>query len=366
MGHEIEKLLSEFCPSGVKYGFVADIASITRGQVMSKDFLRENAGEYPVYSSQTENEGMLGKISIYMFDGEYLTWTTDGANAGTVFYRNGKFSVTNVCGVIDVTDEEVSTKYLFYILNREAPNYVNKGMGNPKLMSNVMAKIKIPLPPLPVQQEIVRILDHFTALTAELTAELTAPREQYEYYRDELLKVQAEHWTTLGDKTLFHFHYGKGNNIPKNSGVFQVYGCNGIVGNTDTYNCEDVPIIGHIGSAGIVNWGEGKVYVTYNGTICDVVDRNIISTKFLYHFLQSANLPQYVKGSQPFLSVSDFEKVRFPLLTMETQNKIVSTLDRFDALCNDLSSGLPAEIAARQKQYEYYRDKLLTFKELGA
>ena len=77
-------------------------------------------------------------------------------------------------------------------------------------------------------------------------------------------------------------------------------------------------------------------------------------------------MPQYVKGSQPFLSVSDFEKVRFPVLTIEVQNKIVSILDRFDALCNDLTSGLPAEIAARQKQYEYYRDKLLTFKELGA
>ena len=89
--------------------------------------------------------------------------------------------------MIDVIDDTISTKYLFYVLNREAPQYVNKGMGNPKLMSNVMAKIRIPLPPLAVQQEIVRILDSFTALTAELAAELTARRKQYEYYRDELL-----------------------------------------------------------------------------------------------------------------------------------------------------------------------------------
>lgn len=184
-------LISELCPKGVPYKSVSDVAKICRGQVMSKDFLRDNAGEYPVYSSQTENDGMLGKITTYMFDGEYLTWTTDGANAGTVFYRKGKFSITNVCGVIDVIDDTISTKYLFYVLNREAPQYVNKGMGNPKLMSNVMAKIRIPLPPLAVQQEIVRILDSFTALTAELAAELaaelTARRKQYEYYRDELL-----------------------------------------------------------------------------------------------------------------------------------------------------------------------------------
>lgn len=187
----INRVVQAFCSEGVPYKSVSEIAKICRGQVMSKDFLRDNAGEYPVYSSQTENDGMLGKITTYMFDGEYLTWTTDGANAGTVFYRKGKFSVTNVCGVIDVTDETISTKYLFYVLNREAPQYVNKGMGNPKLMSNVMAKIRIPLPPLAVQQEIVRILDSFTELTTELneklTAELTARRKQYEHYRDELL-----------------------------------------------------------------------------------------------------------------------------------------------------------------------------------
>ena len=183
----INRVVQAFCSEGVPYKSVSEIAKICRGQVMSKDFLRDNAGEYPVYSSQTENDGMLGKITTYMFDGEYLTWTTDGANAGTVFYRKGKFSVTNVCGVIDVTDDTISTKYLFYVLSREAPQYVNKGMGNPKLMSNVMAKIRIPIPPLAVQQEIVRILDSFTALTAELAAELTARRKQYEYYRDELL-----------------------------------------------------------------------------------------------------------------------------------------------------------------------------------
>ena len=190
---KLDELIAELCPDGVEYRKIGDIANISRGKVMSKDFLKENAGEYPVYSSQTENEGKLGSINTYMYDGEYLTWTTDGANAGTVFFRSGKFSVTNVCGVIDNTSEDVDIKYLYYVLNREAPSYVNSGMGNPKLMSNVMARISLPVPPLEVQREIVRLLDSFTLLTAELTAELTARKKQYDFYRDKLLTHNQEY-----------------------------------------------------------------------------------------------------------------------------------------------------------------------------
>lgn len=178
-----EELINRYYPNNIRYKRVEDIARICRGKVMSKEFLKENEGIYPVYSSQTENEGKLGSISTYMFDGEYITWTTDGANAGTVFYRSGKFSVTNVCGVIENISKDVSTKFLYYVLNKEAPNYVNSGMGNAKLMSNVMASIEIPVPPLEVQREIVRVLDSFTFLSAELQAR----KKQYEYYRNELI-----------------------------------------------------------------------------------------------------------------------------------------------------------------------------------
>ena len=185
---KLEQLIQKLCPNGVEYRTISDICNISRGRVMSKDYIQENEGEYPVYSSQTENNGELGKISTYDFSGEYLTWTTDGANAGTVFYRKGEFSITNVCGLLEVKDDSVLTKYLYYTLNVEAPKYVNKGMGNPKLMSNVMSRITVQIPPLQVQSEIVRILDNFT----ELTAELTARKKQYEYYRDELLKPKSD------------------------------------------------------------------------------------------------------------------------------------------------------------------------------
>lgn len=136
-------------PNAVYYRPIKDIAKISRGKVMSKEFLRDNKGEFPVYSSQTDNDGMLGSIKTYMFDGEYITWTTDGANAGTVFYRKGKFSITNVCGIIEIINPNILTKYVFYALKCETLQYVSKGMGNPKLMSNVMEKIHIPIPPSP-------------------------------------------------------------------------------------------------------------------------------------------------------------------------------------------------------------------------
>ena len=184
---KVEDLIKELCPQGVRLRAISEICIVSRGRVMSKDYLRENTGEYPVYSSQTANNGVFGKIKTYDYDGEYITWTTDGANAGSIFYRTGKFSITNVCGLLKVKTDDVSAKYLTYILGTNAKKYVSSGMGNPKLMSNVMSSIKVPIPPLDVQKEIVNILDKFTQLEAELEAELEARRKQYEYYRNQLL-----------------------------------------------------------------------------------------------------------------------------------------------------------------------------------
>lgn len=185
--NKIERMLQELCPEGVEYRKLTDICGLSRGKVYSKTYLSENVGDYPVYSSQTADNGELGKISTYDYDGEFLTWTTDGAYAGTIFHRKGKFSITNVCGLISLKSKDVLIRFLYYWLSIEAPKHVYQGMGNPKLMSNQMEHIEIPVPPLPIQEEIVRILDHFTELTAELQAELQARQEQYEYYRNKLL-----------------------------------------------------------------------------------------------------------------------------------------------------------------------------------
>ena len=189
-----EKLLSEkkLEKSGWDWKYLTQVANLTRGRVMSKGYLSDNVGDYPVYSSQTVNNGEIGKINSFDFDGEFVSWTTDGANAGTVFYRSGKFSITNVCGLIKIKNgSELNYKFLFYWLSIEAKKHVYSGMGNPKLMSHQMEKIKIPIPPLSVQTEIVKILDKFETLTNSITEGLPLAIEQsqkqYEYYRELLL-----------------------------------------------------------------------------------------------------------------------------------------------------------------------------------
>ena len=170
---------------------VDEICNISRGVVISKDFIRDNPGDYPVYSSQTENDGELGKINSYSYDGEYITWTTDGANAGTVFRRIGKFNITNVCGLLRVHREDVLLDYLYYALSFQAKKYVSSGMGNPKLMSNVMSRIVISVPSMDLQKRIVSSLNRFDGVCYDvikgIPAEIGARRKQYEFYRDKLL-----------------------------------------------------------------------------------------------------------------------------------------------------------------------------------
>lgn len=184
----LNELIQRLCPDGVEFKKLSMLCDLSRGKVYSKTYISENPGIYPVYSSQTENDGELGRISTYDYDGEYLTWTTDGAYAGTIFHRKGKFSITNVCGLISIKSSNILIRFLYYWLSVKAKDYVYKGMGNPKLMSNQIAPIKIPIPPLDVQNEIVRILDTFTSHAAELQAR----KEQYEYYRNKLLTFDKD------------------------------------------------------------------------------------------------------------------------------------------------------------------------------
>lgn len=368
---KIEELIEKLCPDGVKYKNIEELCEISRGKVMSKEFIKSNVGEYPVYSSQTENNGELGKISTYDFDGEYLTWTTDGANAGSVFYRKGKFSVTNVCGLLDIKSRIMIPKFLYYTLSIEAPKYVNAGMGNPKLMSNVMAKIRVAVPPLEVQCEIVHILDDFTLLSAELSAELSARQRQYEYYRNKLLNVRGE-IRELG--SIAEVGTGsKPNNIIENfdSDLYEYINAgttnSGYVKNTNRRsNAVTTPSRGQ-GGIGFVGYQENDFWL---GPLCYAIypkDESVLNSKYLYYELMSKKeeiLKRKNTGGVPSLNGCDLKTIPINVPNIEVQNKIVNILDKFYEICNDLKEGLPAEIEKRKKQYEYYRDKLLSFKEV--
>ena len=140
---------------------------IGRGRVISKVEIQDNKGDYPVYSSQTSNNGELGRINTYDFDGDYVTWTTDGVHTGTCFYRTGKFNTTNVCGMLSLRRTHYSLPFLSYYLNMVTKPYVRVDI-NPKLMNNMMSEIPLIIPPLSEQQQIVSFLDTKTSLIDSL------------------------------------------------------------------------------------------------------------------------------------------------------------------------------------------------------
>ena len=383
----LEKLLDG---AEVKWKPLIKVASLTRGRVISKEYLANNLGDYPVYSSQTVNNGEIGKINSFDFDGEFVSWTTDGANAGTVFYRSGKFSITNVCGLIKIQNNlELNYKFLFYWLSIEAKNHVYSGMGNPKLMSHQMEKILIPIPPLSVQTEIVKILDALTALTSELTSELILRRKQYEYYREKLLseeelgKVGFE-WKTLEElvektqnirwknntKTYRYIDLTsvdrENNNI---TGTIEINALNApsraqkIVKENDVIFATTRPTQQRMAS--ITKEFSGEIAST--GYCVLRANTDIVLPKWLFYFLSTINFKNYVEENQsgsayPAISDSKVKEFRIPVPDVTIQQSIIEKLDKFYSLTNSLLHGLPKEINNRKKQYLYYQKELLNFK----
>lgn len=386
----LETLIQELCPDGVEFVKLGDVCKISRGKVYSKKYLAEHIGEYPVYSSQTANDGILGKIGTYDCDGKFLTWTTDGAYAGTVFYRQGKFSVTNVCGLISCSNPILSLKFLYYWLTIEAPKHVHQGMGNPKLMSNQMAKIEIPLPPIDVQTEIVRILDKFTSLEAELEMELEAEldcrKRQYEYYRDKLLSFdnkggQEVEWKKMSEVSFYPKTRIDASELSDNSYIGVENLLKDKLGRTDFTVKPEGSVIQFIEKDILIGnirpylrkiWKSDCKGGTNGDVLCiRVKEPSEVSPDYLFHILSSEKFFLYdIKKSKGAkmprgdkAAVMNFD---IPIPSLEEQHSIVSILDRFESLTTSLQSGLRAEIAARRQQYEHYRDKLLTFKRKGA
>lgn len=255
-------------------------------------------------------------------------------------------------------------------------------------------KFLFPLPPLEVQHEIVRILDSFTSLTAELSAELSARQKQYEYYRDLLLSfksidnitnrqtdrqsiikpllyVNGFAWVTLDEISQNCDNLRKPITSGKReSGAYPYYGASGIVDYVKDFIFDgDYLLISE----------DGANLLTRNTPIAfSISGRNWVNNhahvlkfdtyelrRYVEFYLNSIDLSSYISGgAQPKLNQKNLNRIPIPMPAPSECKRIVSILDRFDTLCNDLSTGLPAEIAARQQQYEYYRDKLLTFKEL--
>ena len=376
----LDELIAELCPDGVEYKALKEVYKRLKGTPITAGKMKEidsSDGEIRVFAG--------GKTVINAHAEDIPKANTTRVPAVLVQSR----------GVIDVVyydkpftfknemwaythDKQVSVKYLYYVLKKNINTFreAASGMGSlPQISLKVTDDFVIPVPPLEVQREIVRILDNFTELTAELTEELTeeltARKQQYEYYREMLLSDTTDApLKRLGDTCIMKS--GKAikavmlsNEMDADHG-YPCYGGNGIRGYiAEPSHQGDYPIIGRQGAlCGNVNYATGDFYATEHAVV--VKSKGEYDQRYLFYLLASMNLNQYKsQGAQPGLAVGNLENLEAPVPSLEKQKKIVRVLDRFDTLCTDISSGLPAEIEARQKQYEYYRDKLLTFKQLA-
>ena len=412
--NKLEELIQKLCPNGVKYKPLNNVVkSISTGLNPRKNFTLNIEGATNFYV--TVKEITTGKIVFSdktdKITDEALNIIQDRSNleSGDILLSGigtiGKVALVDIplgnwnCSesvfLIKPKNDVITSAFLAYILGSKNVQkfFQEKARGSTLkgIRQQDLKLLKVPVPPIEVQEEIVRILDKFTELSAELTAELTARKKQYEFYRDNILnfsncndvpkhklteifntrngytpsKNNKQFWNTseiswfrmddirengrILDKAIQGVSISavKGKPFPKNSIIVST---SATIGEHALIKCESL----------------ANQRFTYLMLKDEYKDKYNIMFLFCYCFV----LDEYCKenlnqGNFASVDMRKFNEFEFPMPSLEEQNRIVAILDRFDKLCNDISEGLPAEIEARQKQYEYYRDKLLTFEEIA-
>lgn len=385
----LEKLIRELCPEGVEYRELSELFKTKNGYTPSKGNKEfwEN-GNIPWFRMDDirQNGGILSRA---------LQNVTEKAVKGEVFPENSLIVATSATigeHALITVPSLANQRFTYLLLKEEYKNkfemrflyyycfkldeYCKSNLNQGNFASVDMgkfSKFKFPLPPLPIQQEIVRILDTFTNLTAELTdklnAELTARRKQYEYYRDELLTFGEDvDYKTLPEISVNCDRQRKPVTKGKrNSGSYPYYGASGIVDYVSDYIFEgDYLLISEDGanllarSTPIAFSISGKNWVNNHAHVLKF--ETDVMRKYVEIYLNSIGLERYISGgAQPKLNQDNLNKIPIPVPENHRIQTIVDILTKFDKLCNDLGAGIPAEVSARQKQYEYYRGKLLRF-----
>lgn len=383
----IDDLIAEYCPNGVERKPLGAIAKLYRGNgLQKKDFTDKGIGcihygqiytRYDTFTSQTisfVDKKLADKLLKVHPNDLIVTATSENLEdvCKAVAWLGGSDIVTG--GHSIVVRHHQNAKYLSYYFQtldffQRKRAYVH-GTKVMEIKKDDLAKIVVPVPPLPVQEEIVRILDSFSSLEAELEAELEARRKQYAYYRNELLTFDRERvqWLKLGEAAFINkgTYITKKQVIPGNIPVI-LGGVEPAYWHSESNHDSEGIVISRSGAnAGFASYWNEPIFVS-DGFVLDA--KPGIDMRFLFHVLkkQQAKLYSMKRGSGvPHISSKMLaNNVAIPVPPLEEQQHVVSILDRFDKLTNDLSSGLPAEIEARRKQYEYYRDRLLSFDALA-
>lgn len=384
---KIDDLIAEYCPDGVERKPLGAIAKLYRGNgLQKKDFTDKGIGcihygqiytRYDTFTSQTisfVDKKLADKLLKVHPNDLIVTATSENLEdvCKAVAWLGGSDIVTG--GHSIVVRHQQNAKYLSYYFQtldffQRKRAYVH-GTKVMEIKKDDLAKIVVPVPPLPVQEEIVRILDSFSSLEVELEAELEARRKQYAYYRNELLTFDRERvqWLKLGEAAFINkgTYITKKQVIPGNIPVI-LGGVEPAYWHSESNHDGEGIVISRSGAnAGFASYWNEPIFVS-DGFVLDA--KPGIDMRFLFHVLkkQQAKLHSMKRGSGvPHINSKMLaNNVAIPVPPLEEQQHVVSILDRFDKLTNDLSSGLPAEIEARRKQYEYYRDRLLSFDELA-
>lgn len=395
---KLEELIQELCPDGVEFRKVKEVYQRIKGTPITAGKMKEienPQGEIKIFAGGrtviNAKEEDIPNANITRVPAVLV----QSRGVIDAIYYDKPFTFKNEMWAY-TADEPVSVKFLYYVLKNNMDYFRSAaaGMGSlPQISLPATEDFVIPVPPLPVQREIVRILDNFTELTVKLTveldAELTARKQQYAYYRDKLLTHFSE--TKICKLADVCESIADGDHMPppKADGGIPFITISNITeqNKIDFSNTMFVPssyydaladkrkphsgdiLYTVVGSYGIPVCIEQDTKFVFQRHIAILRPRSeVIKARYMFHAMQSgafkAQADKAAKGAaQKTIGLSSLAEMTLPVPDMCIQERLVRVLDNFDAICTDLNIGLPAEIEARQKQYEYYRDKLLSFEE---
>lgn len=390
----LDELIAELCPDGVEFKKIKDVYTRLKGTPITAAKMKEIDnlnGDIRIFAGGKTVINAIEKDIPKANITRVPTVLVQSRGVIDAIYYDKPFTFKNEMWAY-TTENSIAVKYLYYVLKNNISYFreAASGMGSlPQIGLSVTEEFVIPVPPLPVQSEIVRILDNFTELTAELTTELTARKKQYEYYKNHIFTkfispaTKYEPLSKIADVRDGTHDSPK----PASDGKFLLTSKN-VKGGTINYDNayliseQDFEAVNQrskvdlwdllftmIGTVGEVGMIEEKPDFAIKNVGLIKTDDELLS-HFLKYYLTTFTVKKYVednksKGSQVFFALGKLRNIPIPVLGKESMKYIVELMSKFDDICTNISSGLPAEIAARQKQYEYYRDKLLTFKELS-
>ena len=373
---KLEELIQQYCPDGVEFHKVKEKYKRLKGTPITAGKMKEIAtpsGPIKIFAGGKTiidaNEEDIPNANITRVPAVLV----QSRGVIDVVYYDKPFTFKNEMWAY-TTDNQTSVKYLYYVLKNSIQVFRDaaSGMGSlPQISLGITEDFEIPIPPLPVQEEIVRVLDTFTELQAELQAELQKRLQQYNYYKEEILTHFSPEQNAKEYKLGDICELGTGSHNTQDGlkeGSYPFYTRGIDVLYLNSYDFDETAIITAGDGAGVgkvFHYVKGK-YALHQRAYRIVPIQSKVLARYLYYYLET-EFYAYIMKSSVSSSVTSIRKpmlLDFPVLlpSLAEQQRIVDILDRFDSLTNDLTAGLPAEIEKRRQQYEFYRDKLLTFK----